>query len=266
MRSWLVILLLVRLALGAEEPRPILLATTTSTLDTGLLDHLLPRFRARTGIAVKPIAVGTGEALTMGRRGDADALLVHNRNAEEAFMTEGFGALRFEVMHNDFLLIGPARDPAQVKGRSPAEALRRIATTRSPFVTRGDGSGTHHKERDLWKAAQLTPGGAWYLSTGQGMGESARIADQKQAYLLIDRGTYLALRRTLSLVPLVEGAKDLFNPYAIIVVNPAKHPRVRFAEAKRFAEWLTSGEAQALIAAFGTDRFGSPLFIPDARK
>lgn len=265
-RTFLLQALLALACAALPAQTRIILATTTSTADTGLLDHLLPAFQARTGIAVKPIAVGTGEALAMGRRGDADVLLVHSRKAEDAFMAEGFGSLRFDVMHNDFLLIGPGGDPAKAKGLPPAEALKRIAAAQAPFVTRGDDSGTHKKELDLWKAAQVAPAGAWYLATGQGMGESTRIADQKQAYLLIDRGTYLALRKTISLVPVVEGAKELFNPYGVIVVNPAKHPRTRFAEAKRFAEWLVSEEGQALISGFGKERFGSPLFFPDARK
>lgn len=259
------LLLLAPAALQAQAK--IILATTTSTADTGLLDHLLPTFKAKTGIEVKAIAVGTGEALAMGRRGDADVLLVHSRKAEDAFMAEGFGALRLDVMHNDFLLVGPATDPAKAQGQAPAEALKRIAAAGAPFVTRGDDSGTHKKELELWKGAALAPAGqAWYLSTGQGMGESARIADQKQAYLLIDRGTYLALKATLKLVPIAEGDKALFNPYGVIVVNPAKHPKAKAAEAKAFAEWLVSEEGQALIGAFGKAKFGQPLFFPDAKK
>lgn len=263
------LLLCCAMAFGSSErsdPDRILLATTTSTVDTGLLDHLLPRFQARTGIAVKPIAVGTGEALAMGRRGDADVLLVHNPKAEDAFMAQGFGALRLEVMANDFLLIGPPRDPAQAKGHRPLEALQRIAEARAPFVSRGDDSGTHQKEAELWETLGITPQGAWYLVTGQGMAESARVADQKQAYLLIDRSTYRTLQDTLSLVPIAEGTSELANPYGVIVVNPTQRSSIRFEKAQRFAAWLVSEEAQALIGAFGKDHSGTPLFTPLARR
>ena len=256
-------LLLVPQALSGQEK--IILATTTSTADTGLLDHLLPDFEAKAKVKVKVIAVGTGEALAMGRRGDADVLLVHSRKAEDAFMAEGFGSLRLDVMHNDFLLVGPAADPAKAKEQPILEALRRIQAAGVAFVSRGDDSGTHKKEQELWKAAGGTYVGRSFISTGQGMGESARVASEKRAYLLIDRGTFLALRKTLELVPVSEGSKELFNPYGVIVVNPAKHPKTKAKEAEAFARWLVRPETQALIGAFGKPKFGQPLFFPDAK-
>ncbi len=251
---------------AARAQKRLILATTTSTADTGLLDHLLPVFEAKANLKVKVIAVGTGEALAMGRRGDADVLLVHSRKAEDAFMTEGFGSLRLDVMHNDFLLVGPAADPAKAKDQPILEALKRIQAAGAAFVSRGDDSGTHKKEQELWKAAGGTYVGKSFVSTGQGMGESARVASEKRAYLLIDRGTFLALRKTLELVPVAEGSKELFNPYGVIVVNPAKHPKVKAKEAEAFARWLVGAEAQSRIGAFGKDRFGQPLFFPDAVK
>jgi tungstate transport system substrate-binding protein len=245
--------------------RGIILATTTSTQDSGLLDALLPRFTAAHGIKVKVIAVGTGEALAMGARGDADVLLVHARQAEDEFMAKGLGLLRLDVMHNDFLVIGPAADPAQAKGSDAALALQKISNTRSLFVSRGDRSGTHQKELRLWKEAHVEPAGqAWRLETGQGMGETARVASEKRAYTLIDRATYLAQKRSLDLVPVTEGDRRLINPYGVIVVNPARFPRVRGAEGTALAHWLVTPEAQRLIGDFGKDRFGQPLFVADA--
>lgn len=257
------LLLLVPQAAIAQER--IILATTTSTADTGLLDHLLPVFEAKAKVKVKVIAVGTGEALAMGRRGDADVLLVHSRKAEDAFMAEGFGSLRLDVMHNDFLLVGPASDPAKAKAQPILEALKRIQAAGAAFVSRGDDSGTHKKELELWKAAGGTYVGKSFISTGQGMGESARVASEKRAYLLIDRGTFLALRKTLDLVPVSEGSKELFNPYGVIVVNPAKHPKTKAKEAEAFARWLVTPEAQTLIGAFGKQQFGQGLFFPDGK-
>jgi tungstate transport system substrate-binding protein len=248
----------------AAEPPAIVLATTTSTQDTGLLDVLLPQFEKDTGIKVKAIAVGTGEALAMGRRGDADVLLVHARKAEDDFMAQGLGSLRLDVMHNDFLLVGPKADPAEAKGLKPAAALGRIATARARFVSRGDRSGTHTRELELWKKAGIEPVGEWYVSSGQGMGETVRIASEKQAYTLIDRGTWLALGRTLALVALCEGATELFNPYGVIVVNQERLPKVHGKEARVFADWLTSPAVQKLIGEFGVARLGGRLFVPDA--
>ena len=263
---WRLVLALALLtALPAlAAPPAVVLATTTSTQDTGLLDELLPLFTRAHGIEVKVVAVGTGEALAMGRRGDADVLLVHSRPAEDTFMRDGFGLLRHDVMHNEFLLVGPPADPAGVRGLPAVEALRRVAARGALFVSRGDDSGTHKKELELWKKAGLTPAGPWYLSAGQGMGETARIASEKRAYLLVDKGTFLALRKTLALVPLAQGSPDLHNPYGVIVVDPARVPKARAVEGKVLADWLVSPEVQRRIGEFGQDRFGEGLFVPDA--
>lgn len=252
----------LRAVLRPEER--LILATTTSTADTGLLDRLLPVFEARAKVKVKVVAVGTGEALAMGRRGDADVLLVHSRKAEDAFMAEGSGSLRLDVMHNDFLVVGPPSDPAAAMGLVVLEALRRIKASGALFVSRGDESGTHKKEQELFKAAGISLEKGALLSTGQGMGESARVASEKRAYLLADRGTFLALRKTLDLVPISEGAPELRNPYGVIVVSPEKHPRTKAREAEAFARWLVTKEAQALIGELGRAEHGQPLFFPDA--
>ena len=251
------------IAAGASEDS-VVLATTTTTQDTGLIDVLLPAFQRATGITVKMVAVGTREALATGRRGDADVVLAHCRKAEDRFMAEGFGLVRYDVMHNDFVLIGPANDPADAEGLDPDVAFERIAARMSRFISRGDGSGTHEKEQEIWQKTGVSPRGDWYLSTGQGQGESARIASEKQAYMLIDRGTYLALKSTLSLRLITDGGAELRNPYGVIVVNPAKNPRVHVKPAKVFAEWLISPAAQKLIGEFGRARFGRSLFVPDA--
>ncbi|MBK9374288.1 MAG: substrate-binding domain-containing protein [Holophagales bacterium] len=245
----------------------LILATTTSTQDSGLLDDLLPRFEAATGIRVKTIAVGSGEALAMGRRGDADVLLVHSRAAEDEFMAQGFGSLRLDVMYNDFVLVGPPADPAGIRGLPAADALKRVADKGALFVSRDDRSGTHARELGLWKQAGIDPAGKpWYVATGQGMGETARVASEKRACTLADRGTFLALRRSLDLAILVEGGEELRNSYRVIVVSPEKHPKVRAKEARRFAEWLVTPEAQKAIGAFGRQKYGQPLFVPDAKK
>jgi tungstate transport system substrate-binding protein len=253
-------------ASAKTQPLPLVLATTTSTQDTGLLDALLPVFEKQTNIRVKVIAVGSGEALAMGRRGDADVLLVHSKVAEEEFMAKGHGFARFDVMHNDFVLMGPAGDPARVRGADAVEAFKRIATAASPFVSRGDRSGTHVKEQGLWKQAGVEPQGqAWYISAGQGMGETARIASEKQAYALIDRGTWLALSKGLDLPVLCEGGEDLLNRYRVIVLDPAKHPQAHVREAWTFAKWLVSPKTQKRIGEFGVAKYGRPLFVPDAK-
>jgi tungstate transport system substrate-binding protein len=244
----------------------LILATTTSTQDSGLMDDLLPRFEAETGVRVKTIAVGSGEALAMGRRGDADVLLAHSKAAEDAFMAEGHGSLRLDVMHNDFVLVGPASDPAGIRGLSTVDALKRIVERGALFASRDDRSGTHARELELWKKAALSPAGKpWYVATGQGMGETARVASEKRAYTLADRGTFLALRKSLDLAILVEGGKELWNSYRVIVVNPEKHPRVCAPEAKRFAEWLVTSAVQKTIGEFGREKYGQPLFVPDAK-
>lgn len=252
---------------SAGEPITVILATTTSTQDTGLLDVLVPAFeKAHPEIRVKAIAVGTGEALAMGRRGDADILAVHAREAEDRFMAEGHGLLRYDLMHNDFLLVGPPSDPAGAKGKEIVAALRAIAAVRATFVSRGDQSGTHVREEGLWKLAGIAPPrGSWYLEAGQGMGATARIASEKQAYTLMDRGSFLALQATLALVPVSEGGEALLNRYGVIVVSHDKHAGARVAPAKVLADWLVSPEGQTLIGEFGVERFGQALFIPDAR-
>ncbi len=257
------LLLVLPAALAADS---LILATTTSTQDSGLLDVLLPAFEAKSGIKVKTIAVGSGEAVAMGRRGDADVLLVHSKAAEDAFMADGYGSLRLDVMYNDFLVVGPPADPAGVKGLEAAEAFRKIAEAGAAFASRGDRSGTHARELDLWKKAGVDPAGkGWYVSTGQGMGETARIASEKRAYTLIDRGTYLAMKAKLELVPVAEGSKDLLNTYRVIVVNPEKHPKVHAVDARKFAEWLVTPDVQKMIGEFGRDKFGRSLFVPDAK-
>ena len=223
-----------------KETTNLILATTTSTADTGLLDYLLPKFEKEFNVKVKTIAVGTGEAIAMGERGEADVLLVHSRAAENKFMTDGNGSLRLDVMYNDFVIIGPKDDPAGIKDKNPGEALSLIKSKNAAFITRGDNSGTHKKELTLWTNAGMTPSGSWYVSVGQGMGEATRIANEKQAYILIDRGTFLSLKKSISLVVLVEGQKELFNPYGVIVVNKAKFGKVNDVDATRFAKWITS--------------------------
>jgi tungstate transport system substrate-binding protein len=254
-------------ALPAFAQPALVLATTTSTQDSGLLDDLLPRFEKATGIRVKTIAVGSGEALAMGRRGDADVLLVHSKAAEDEFVAQGFAELRLDVMYNDFVLVGPPSDPAGTRGLAPAEAMRKIASKLALFVSRDDRSGTHARELELWKKAAVDPAGRrWYVATGQGMGETMRIASEMKAYTIADRGTFLALGKTLDLAVLVEGAPSLRNSYRVIVVSPAKNPKARAAEARRFAAWIVSDEAQKAIGAFGKERFGEPLFVADAKK
>jgi tungstate transport system substrate-binding protein len=260
------VLALVGAATPLSAQPSLILATTTSTQDSGLLDDLLPRFEAATGLSVKTIAVGSGEALAMGRRGDADVLLVHSKAAEDAFMAEGHGSLRLDVMHNDFVLVGPPSDPAGVRDLATVDALKRIAGRGALFASRDDRSGTHARELDLWKRAEISPAGKpWYVATGQGMGETARVASEKRAYTLADRGTFLALGRSLDLAILVEGGTELRNSYRVIVVNPRKHPKVREKEAKRFAEWLVSPAVQEAIGGFGREKYGQPLFVPDAK-
>jgi tungstate transport system substrate-binding protein len=251
-----------------EKPKPpatsMILATTTSTQDTGLLDEIVPKFEEKYNVKVKTIAVGTGEAIAMGEKGDADVLLVHSRKSEDKFMADGNGSVRKDVMYNDFIIIGSEKDPAGIKGQVPSKALAAIAAAGSPFINRGDASGTDKKEKDLWTKAGVTPSGDWYIKTGQGMGESARVANEKQAYILIDRGTYLSLKKTLKLVILVEGQKELFNPYGVIAVNPAKFPKVNNKDAMNFVNWITSAEVQKMIGDFGKKKYGQALFTPSA--
>lgn len=238
-----------------------ILATTTSTQDSGLLDDLVPRFEKDSGCSVKTVAVGSGEALELGERGDADVLLVHSPAAEEEYMQGGHGTSRKAVMHNDFVVVGPTDDPAKIKGmHSAAEAFTRIAKAQASFASRADESGTNTKELSLWDAAGMKPAGSWYIETGQGMGETLTIASQKHAYTLSDRGTYLATKN-LDLDLLVEGGKDLLNPYHVIVV---KGEDVNRACAEQFSDWITSPETQREIGRFGVKQYGEPLFVADA--
>ena len=245
-------------------PRDVILATTTSTQDTGLLDELGPRFEARTGYNLKPVTVGSGAALRLGEEGEADVVLSHSPAAEEAFMAAGFGLDRRPVMANDFVLVGPADDPAGVRGEASAvEALRRIAAAEAIFVSRGDDSGTHALERRLWDLAGVEPGG-WYQEAGTGMGDTLNIANERQGYTIADRGTWLALRGRLDLPILVEGDPELLNVYHVITVNPANGPRINVAGGQAFRDFLLDPETQAVIAAFGVERFGVALFTPCA--
>lgn len=253
---------------AAPVQKNLILATTTSTQDTGLLDVLIPIFEKKTGYFVKTIAVGSGQAMAMGQKGEADVLLVHSPDAEKKFMAEGFGVDRKLVMHNDFIIVGPPSDPAGIKGmKSATEAFKKIAATDSLFMSRGDNSGTHSKEKGVWKAAGVKPEGQkWYQQTGLGMGQTLSVAAEKKGYTLADRGTYLALKKNLGLVILSEGDKVLLNIYHVIDVNPAKWPKVNAAGAKAFADFMVSKQTQKIIKTFGVDKFGSPLFFPDAGK
>jgi tungstate transport system substrate-binding protein len=240
------------------------LASTTSTLDSGLFDVLIPVFEKKFDVTVKVIAVGTGQALRLARDGNADVLLVHDRAAEEKFVADGFGIERLDVMHNDFVLVGPKNDPARIRGVKGAEAFKKIAAAGACFVSRGDDSGTHKKELQLWKAAGVPPAGTWYLESGTGMEATLRIASEKLAYCLVDRATWLSHRgETDALAVLAEGDALLFNPYSVIVVNPAKFPWLKFKLAGQFADFIRSAEGQAIIRDFGRDKFGCPLFYPD---
>jgi len=250
------------------QPKTIILATTTSTQDSGLLDVLLPIFEKKTGYFVKTIAVGSGQAMAMGQKGEADVLLVHSPAAEKKFVAEGYGINRRLIMHNDYIIVGPPGDPAKIKGVKPtSEAFKKIASEKGLFISRSDNSGTHSKEKEIWKAAGINPEGEkWYQQTGLGMGQTLNVAAEKKGYTLADRGTYLALKKNLGLDILVEGDAILLNIYHVIEVNPAKWPKVNVAGGKAFADFMVSKEAQDIIKTFGVDKFGSPLFFPDAGK
>ncbi|MGZ3537348.1 MAG: substrate-binding domain-containing protein [Thermodesulfobacteriota bacterium] len=250
------------------QPKTIILATTTSTQDSGLLDVLLPIFEKKTGYFVKTIAVGSGQAMAMGEKGEADVLLVHSPDAEKKFVAEGYGVNPRLVMHNDFIIVGPPEDPAKIKGmKSSEEAFKKMASAKALFLSRGDNSGTHAKEKAIWKATGMNPEGEkWYQQTGLGMGQTLSVAAEKKGYTLADRGTYLAMKKNLGLDILVEGDAILLNIYHVIEVNPAKWPKINVAGAKAFADFMVSKETQNIIKTFGVDKFGSPLFFPDAGK
>lgn len=247
--------------------KDIILATTTSTVDTGLLDVLIPKFEEKTGYRVKPIDRGTGEALKMGQKGEADVLLTHAPASEQPLVESG-DVINYQlVMHNDFIIVGPPDDPAKIKGtKSAPEALKKIMDSKSTFVSRGDDSGTHKKEKAVWEKAGITPSGDWYLESGSGMADTLRLASEKNGYTLTDRGTYLAQKDNLKLEILVEGDPMLLNIYHVMQVNPEKFPKVNADGAKAFVEFMVSPETQQIIGEFGRDRFGQPLFVPDAGK
>jgi tungstate transport system substrate-binding protein len=251
-------------AAGPSVERSLILATTTSTQDSGLLDELLPAFTEATGWTVKPVAVGSGQAIEMGRRGEADVLLVHSPAAEEEYVAEGTAGRRLLVMHNDFVLLGPADDPAGIRGASAADAMQRIAAAGALFVSRGDDSGTHARERSLWEKAGVAPGAPWYQETGQGMGATLRVAAEKAGYTLSDRATYLSQSGGLAL--LVEGDPGLLNVYHVIEVTQRAGERVQPEAAAAFADWITGPDAQQRIGEFGIAEYGQPLFVPDAGK
>ena len=260
---------MVTLAALLAQTSVVILATTTSTRDAGLLDSLLPVFERQTHYTVKVIAVGSGQALAMGRRGDADVVLSHAPEAERTLVDSGYFVHRRMVMHNEFLIVGPARDPAGLRGLSdPVAAFRRIAERRGTFVSRGDQSGTHQREQLLWKRAGFSspPRGEWYIESGQGMGATLQLADEKHGYTLTDRATYLTWRDKLQLLPMVEGDSLLYNVYHVLELNPNNASRINVAGGQALADFLVAPDTQRLIGEYGRSRFGQSLFVPDAGK
>ena len=261
----------------ASRPNQLRLATTTSTADSGLLDAILPDFEQQYNAKVDVVAVGTGQALKLGENGDADVVLVHARKQEDAFVAQGFGINRRDVMYNDFIIVGPTDDPAGIKGMTiAADAFKAIAARQSSFAARGDNSGTATKEQSIWASAGITPTAemSWYKSLGQGMGETLTTANEMPAYTLSDRGTYLSMKDRLPNLAIMVGGqtidenkdKSLLNPYGVIPVNPDKHSGINADLAEKFAEWITSPATQQKIGAYGKDKFGQPLFYPSATK
>ena len=266
LRVLLTALLLALAPLPAAAQRsPVILSTTTSTQDSGLLDVLVPLFEQKTGYTVKTIAVGTGQALALAARGEADVVLAHAPALEKKYVADGKMLDRRLVMYNDFVIIGPADDPAKIKGLTKAaDAMKVIAATGSRFVSRGDNSGTHVLEKTLWKLAGVEPRGAWYIEAGQGMGATLGIADDRKAYTLTDRGTFLAFQRRVRLPILLEGDRPLLNIYSVMQVNPSNGPRVNTAGGAAFADFMVSSDTQKIIKTFGVDKYGQPLFVPVA--
>lgn len=264
--------LLAGMALSVHAAGPVqknlILATTTSTQDSGLLDVLIPVFEKKTGYFVKTIAVGSGQAMAMGQKGEADVMLVHSPAAEEKFVAEGYGVNRRIVMHNDFIVVGPPADPAGIKGeKTTPEAFKKIAVTGALYLSRGDNSGTHAKEKGIWKAAGINPEGRkFFQQTGQGMGQTLNVAAEKKGYTLADRGTYLSMKKNLGMEILKEGDPILLNVYHVIEVNPAKWPKVNASGAKAFSGFMVSAETQGIIKTFGVEKYGGALFFPDAVK
>jgi tungstate transport system substrate-binding protein len=262
-----VLLAAVALAGGCgDDGETIVLATTTSTRDSGLLDVLLPAFERERGYTVKTIAVGSGEAIEMGSRGEADVVLAHSPAAEEQLMADGKGRARRTIMHNDFVIVGPASDPARIRGGEAADALRRVARAGEPFVSRGDESGTHSFELGLWEDVGIEPAGSWYRESGQGMGATLQIANDQQAYTITDRGTHLATQSAGDLEVLVEGGAELLNVYHVIDIAPSAGDRVNAEGGRALADWLVGRESQSMIRDFGVKEYGEPLFVPDAGK
>jgi len=264
------LLVLAGLAMAApvaSRSGTVIVSTTTSTQDSGLLDVLVPMFEKKSGMSVKTISVGTGQALALAARGEADVTLAHAPELERRYVAEGKMLNRRLVMYNDFVIIGPEDDPARIKGMTKAvEALKRIAETQSRFVSRGDRSGTHILEQDLWKRAEVTPAASWYIESGQGMGATLGIANDRGAYVLTDRATLMAFGRRAALSIFVEGDRPLLNVYAVMEINPANGPRVNVAGGKAFADFMVAPETQAVIKTFGVDKYGQPLFVPIAGK
>ena len=274
LKMLLLIISLVAGLLGAvsshsaeTKSRSVILSTTTSTQDSGLLDVLVPLFEKQSGYSVKTISVGTGQSLALAAKGDADVALVHAPSLEKKYVAEGKLQNRRLVMYNDFVIIGPKDDPAKLGSlKSAGAALKAIERVKAPFVSRGDNSGTHNLEKSLWKTAGIQPQGSWYIESGQGMGATLGIAQERSAYTITDRGTYLALQRRVTLPILIEGDRVLLNIYSVMEVNPANGPRVNAAGGKTFADFMVSPEAQNLIKSFGVEKFGQPLFVPVADK
>jgi len=264
------LVLLVLLAAGAaavaQAPAPtVVVSTTTSTQDSGLLDVLVPLFEKESGLTLKAVSVGTGQALALAARGEADVVLVHAPALEKKYVAEGKLYHRRLVMYNDFIVVGPEADPAKLRGEPrAAAALAKLAAAGARFVSRGDKSGTHILEQALWKQAGVTPAAPWYIESGQGMGATLGIADDRRAYTLTDRATYLAFSKRVALKPLVEGDRALFNVYSVMEVNPANGPRVNAAGGKAFADFMLAPATQAVIKTFGVEKFGQPLFVPIA--
>jgi tungstate transport system substrate-binding protein len=250
----------------SKKEKTMILATTTSTQDSGLLDYLLPVFEKDTGIKVKVLAKGTGEAIEVAKRGDADGLLVHAKSQELKFLEEGFGTERLEVMYNDFVIVGPKDDPAKLKEKAPkdgVEALKLISSSEANFVSRGDNSGTNTKELTIWKDAGITPTGEWYISAGKGMGAVLTMASEKKAYTLTDRATYLNMKDTLDLDIVTEKGSQFLNQYALIRLDPSKN-EIKSEEANEFIDWMMSTKGQELIGEYGKEKYGMPLFTPNA--
>lgn len=258
------VLAILPLSAAAQRP-PVILSTTTSTQDSGLLDMLVPLFERQTGYSVKTIAIGTGQALALAGRGEADVVLAHAPALEKKYIADGKMLNRRLVMYNDFVIIGPAEDPAKIKRMTKAaDAMKAIASTGSRFVSRGDNSGTHNLEKELWKLAGVEPQTGWYIESGQGMGATLGIADDRKAYTLTDRGTYLAFQKRVRLPILLEGDRPLLNLYSVMEVNPANGPKVNTAGGKAFADFMVSADVQRVIKTFGVDKYGQPLFVPVA--